>query len=50
MTLSSHLKGEKPEDKYLDFPTVSDGVRGIAFLDTVISSSETNEKWTAFKS
>lgn len=50
MTLFSRIKGEKPDETYLDFPTVSDGLRGIAFLDTVITSSESDDKWTPFKS
>lgn len=31
-----------------DFPSVDDGVRGMAFLDNVIRSHESNEKWTPF--
>jgi predicted dehydrogenase len=29
-----------------DFPTVVDGVRGMAFIDTVIRSARSSEKWT----
>ncbi len=31
-----------------DFPSVEDGVRGMAFLDNVVRSGESNEKWTPF--
>jgi predicted dehydrogenase len=29
-----------------DFPTVADGVRGMAFIDAVIRSARSSEKWT----
>ncbi|MGV3761045.1 Gfo/Idh/MocA family protein [Parapedobacter sp.] len=31
-----------------DFPSVADGVRGMAFLDNVLRSNESTEKWTPF--
>jgi hypothetical protein len=30
----------------LDFPTIQDGVRGMAFIETVVRSSKSNQKWT----
>ncbi len=50
MTISARLEGKKPDPVYVDFPTVKDGVRGIAFLNTVIKSSESDQKWTPFSS
>lgn len=31
-----------------DFPSVADGVRGMAFIDTVVRSAHSDSKWTAF--
>lgn len=31
------------------FPTVHDGVKGVAFIDTAIRSSKAGGRWTAFK-
>jgi len=31
-----------------DFPSVADGVRGMAFLDNVLRSNDSTEKWTPF--
>lgn len=31
-----------------DFPTVDDGLRGMAFVDTVVRSAKSDAKWTAF--
>lgn len=48
LSLGARLSGKDPEPDHLDFPTVHDGVRGIAFIDTVIASSESDTKWTKF--
>lgn len=38
----------KSIDEY-DFPNVHDGVRGMAFVDTMLASNESDKKWTPFK-
>lgn len=48
LTVSAKLNGETPTAEMLDFPTVDDGVRGMAFIDNVVASSASNEKWTKF--
>ncbi|MBL1409446.1 Gfo/Idh/MocA family protein [Sphingobacterium faecale] len=48
LTVSAKRKGETPSPEALDFPTVDDGVRGMAFIDTVVKNNESNEKWTKF--
>jgi predicted dehydrogenase len=48
-TLRSRLKGEAPDPRYLDFPGIADGVRGMAFIDTVLASAQTSSKWTKHK-
>ena len=37
----------KTEGVY-DFPTVEDGVEGIAFIDTAVKSAHSEQKWTPF--
>jgi hypothetical protein len=32
LTLSAKLEGKEPTEQMLDFPTVEDGVRGMALL------------------
>lgn len=39
---------EGVENKGADFPSVADGVRGMAFLDNVLRSNNSTEKWTPF--
>ncbi|MEI6148886.1 MAG: Gfo/Idh/MocA family oxidoreductase [bacterium] len=40
------LSGKKVSADMLDFPTIQDGVRGMAFIETVVKSSKSNQKWT----
>lgn len=48
-TLRCRLKGETPNPLYSDFPTVEDGVRGMAFIETVVEASKSSQKWYPFK-
>ena len=32
----------------LDYPTIADGVRGVRFIETVIASGRSTQKWTPF--
>lgn len=45
-TLSAKIDGTIPSKEALDFPSVEDGIRGMAFIDNVIASSLSDKKWT----
>ena len=45
MTLISLKMGEPVKPEFLDFPTVKDGVRGMAFIEAVLRSSRSDSKW-----
>ncbi|MFT3826075.1 MAG: Gfo/Idh/MocA family oxidoreductase [Chitinophagaceae bacterium] len=49
LTLSARIEGMQPTPEMLDFPTAADGVRGMAFIDNVVKSSASTEKWTSFE-
>src|ERR1700754_3111860 len=49
LTLSARLEGRKPSPEEADFPSIEEGVRGMAFIENVISSNESLEKWTFFQ-
>ena len=49
LTLQTNYQGKEPTPEMLDFPTVSDGVRGMAFIENVIASGQSSQKWTEFK-
>jgi len=48
LTLSSKIAGEPTPGPLYDFPTASDGVRGMAFIDKVVESGKSAHKWTDF--
>ena len=48
ITLMARIDGTKPPKEALDFPSVEDGVRGMAFIDNLIRSNESTQKWTDF--
>ncbi len=45
-TLAARMDGVEPTPEALDFPTVEDGIRGMAFIDNVVLSSQSEQKWT----
>lgn len=47
-TVSAKNEGRTPTPEEQDFPNVYDGVRGMAFIDTVVKNNEGTEKWTEF--
>lgn len=48
LTLSAKLEERQAEKEWLDFPTVEDGLRGMAFIENVVASAQSNEKWHPF--
>lgn len=47
LTLGAKISGETPTKEMLDYPRVEEGIRGMAFIDNVVKSSASSEKWTA---
>ncbi|MCF8246073.1 MAG: Gfo/Idh/MocA family oxidoreductase [Saprospiraceae bacterium] len=41
----ARLDGKQVDSVYQDFPTVSDGVRGMKFIEKVIASGKSEAKW-----
>jgi predicted dehydrogenase len=48
-TVRASLTNTKPDPLMLDFPNVNDGLRGMLFIETVLESTKSREKWTPFK-
>jgi len=49
-TMRARLMGVEPSELELDFPTVYDGARGVAFIEAVVASSQSDQKWLPFGS
>lgn len=48
LTLSAKMDGKTPTAEMLDFPTFTDGIRGMAFIDNVVASAASDKKWTEY--
>lgn len=48
-TLMAIHDGKTPTPEALDYPGVDEGVRGMAFIDNVVKSSQSEQKWTKFE-
>lgn len=49
LTVMAKIDGIEPTPEMLDFPGVEDGIRGMQFIDTVVSAGYNNEvKWVKF--
>ena len=49
LTVRAKKNGETPKEEWLDFPGVEEGIRGMAFVENVVASSESEQKWLDFK-
>lgn len=49
LTLSARIDGTEPTKENLDFPRVDDGIRGMAFIDNVVASGQSDKKWFEHK-
>jgi predicted dehydrogenase len=47
--LTARIDGTTPADESLDYPSVNEGIRGMAFIDNVVKSHQSELKWTPFE-
>ena len=48
LALSARIDGIEASSEVLDFPSVEEGIRGMAFIDNVVRSNASSEKWTDY--
>lgn len=48
LCLRARLNGQTIDPIYQDFPSVKDGVRGMKFIEKVVESGGSEQKWVAF--
>lgn len=48
LTVRAKINGETPKQEWLDFPGVEEGIRGMAFIENIIESGQSDTKWTPF--
>lgn len=49
LTLAARIDGSVPSAEAMDFPGVEDGIRGMAFIDNVVTSAGMDTKWKTFE-
>ncbi len=47
--IRAKILGQEPDELVLDFPTVVDGARGLAFIESAVESSKSDQKWYPMK-
>ncbi|MBS1731556.1 MAG: Gfo/Idh/MocA family oxidoreductase [Bacteroidetes bacterium] len=45
LTISAGLEDKEPSPEMLDFPGIEEGIRGMAFIENVVFSSGSSDKW-----
>ena len=45
LCVKASMNNEQPKAEWLDFPGIDEGVRGMAFIEAVVTSSNENAKW-----
>jgi predicted dehydrogenase len=48
LTVRAKKNGEQPKEEWLDFPGVNEGIRGMAFVENMVESGQSDTKWTKF--
>jgi predicted dehydrogenase len=48
-TVRARMERAKPDPLALDFPNVNDGLRGMLFIQSVLASAKSKQKWTKMK-
>ena len=47
--IRAKILGQEPDELVLDFPTVIDGARGLAFIESAVESNQSDQKWYPMK-
>ena len=48
LAILDEVSGKYPRESGYDFPDIRDGIIGMAFIETVVKSSKSKEKWVKF--
>jgi predicted dehydrogenase len=48
LTVSAKINNTSIDSNVIEFPSITEGIRGMAFIENVVKSSESNEKWTSY--
>lgn len=46
LCVKAQMNNETPKPEWLDFPGIEDGIRGMSFIENVVKSGKSENKWT----
>lgn len=49
LTLAARINGTTVNADVVEFPSVKEGIRGMAFIENVVKSNESSEKWVKYE-
>lgn len=49
LCIKADLEGKEPVKEALDYPGIEEGIRGMAFIESVIASGQSDQKWIELK-
>lgn len=48
LTLSAKINNYSVDNSVVDFPSINEGIRGMAFIESAVKSSQSSEKWVNY--
>ena len=48
LTLAGRINNTTVDKDLVEFPSITEGIRGMAFIDSVVASNQSREKWTPY--
>lgn len=48
LCIKADMAGQEPQPEWQDYPGIEEGIRGMAFIEQVIASGKSENKWTDF--
>ncbi len=48
LTISAKINGSSIDNSVIEFPSIKEGIRGMAFIESTVKSSQSDEKWVDY--
>ncbi|HKG68354.1 MAG TPA: Gfo/Idh/MocA family oxidoreductase [Segetibacter sp.] len=48
LTVSANINNATVDNNVIEFPSINEGIRGMAFIESVVKSSQSNDKWVDY--
>ncbi|MEJ7684198.1 MAG: hypothetical protein WKG06_41370 [Segetibacter sp.] len=48
LTLAAKINNSSVDNNVIEFPSIKEGIRGMAFIESAVKSSQSDEKWVDY--